>query len=291
MENKEFQTLKITAEDGYKLSARIYGSLEKEKPLLVIAAATGVPQRYYKKFGLYMAKQNYTVITFDYRGIAESRQGKLKGFKTSFLEWARLDLKCIIDWACTIRPPLIIGHSFGGQAFGLLPEANNCLGLVTFGTGTGWLGYMPKGEVPKVWLLWNVLGPVLNRFYGYFPSRLIGLGEDLPLGVFEQWKKWCNYPSHWFDDPKENFQEFFSAVKVPVMSVNSIDDQWAPPKSGEAFMKHFNQSQVEYANISPAEHQLKEIRHMGYFHSKTLPLTSSLIENFLSKEKEESKRQ
>ena len=195
----------------------------------MVAGATGVQQRYYRTFAQYLAARRWAVLTFDYRGIGASRRGDLKGFAADFLDWAEKDLAAVVDWALARAPTAVVGHSFGGQAFGLLPRANDTLGLYTFGTGTGWYGHMSRRERPRVLLLWKVVGPLLTRLFGYLPGRRLGLGAGVPLGVYRQWRVWCGKPRHWFDDPSQDFAARFATVRGPVVAVNALDDAWVPP--------------------------------------------------------------
>ena len=55
---------------------------------VVIAAAIGVPQRYYTNFAQWLAAHGYVVTTFDYRGYAESLHGPLKKARANLLDWA-----------------------------------------------------------------------------------------------------------------------------------------------------------------------------------------------------------
>ncbi|HHG83900.1 MAG TPA: alpha/beta fold hydrolase [Bacteroidetes bacterium] len=280
MQKASFQKTEVVISDGYKLAVRIYGDLKPNAAAILVAGATGVPQRYYRRFAAGLAATT-PVITFDFRGVGESRYGALRGFEASFLDWARLDLTSMVAWALERAQILVVGHSFGGHAFGLLENANATLGLITFGTGPGNHIYMTRKEALRTQLLWNLIGPILTSIYGYLPSRLVGLGEDLPLGVYKQWKRWCKFKYYWFDDPKVNFAPLFSSVKVPVVAVNTTDDQWAPPFAGKAFMQYYDQCPLKLISISPEEYEVDKIAHMGYFHSKCLARTTELVQDCL----------
>ncbi len=40
---------------------------------------------------------------------------------------------------------------------------------------------MPRPERYRAWAIWNLVGPVTTRVYGYHPMRKLGMGEDLPM--------------------------------------------------------------------------------------------------------------
>lgn len=285
---KTYEKITITTSDDYKLQGRFYCGARDVKDTILIAGATGVPQRYYSRFCKEMTQQGYNLVTFDYRGIADSKYGSLKGFEASVLDWAEKDFAAALRYTISeLGAPLVVGHSLGGHVYGLVPEVNETLGLVTFGTGAGWHGWMPGFEKYKVWFLWNMLAPVLSRVYGYLPSSLIGIGEDLPYQAYKQWKHWCKFPHYWFDDPDYDFETQFSLVTRPVMGINSTDDLWAPPASAKAFLKHYRNADLKIPDTKPKDWGVSKIGHMGYFHSKCLDMTTTVVHQFFQKILEE----
>jgi len=183
----------VTAADGYVLGATRYPA-DDPRARIVMAGATGVPQRFYRHFAEYAAARGYDVITFDYRGVGESAPASLRGFRMDYRDWARLDLAAVLNQASGDLPVHLVSHSYGGQALGLLPDPHIVTSMHALGSGSGWRGWMPRSEQPRVFFLWNVLGPVIVRRQGYLAWKRFGLGEDLPLGVYRQWKRWCRFP-------------------------------------------------------------------------------------------------
>ena len=57
----------------------------------------------------------------------------------------------------------MIGHSFGGHAFGMLPNHPKVARFYTLATGAGWHGWMPALEKLKVQILWRILRPLMTR--------------------------------------------------------------------------------------------------------------------------------
>ncbi|MCB1997329.1 MAG: alpha/beta fold hydrolase, partial [Rhodoferax sp.] len=243
---------------------------------LVVAGATGVPQGFYRRFAQHAASQGFHVTTLDYRGIGLSRPASLRGFRMNYLDWARQDLAAAVDAVPDDGLPLVmVGHSYGGHAFGLLPNHHRVARFVTLATGAGWHGWMPPLERVRVLLMWRVIGPLLTRWKGYLPWSLLGMGEDLPLGVYRQWRHWCQFPRYFFDDPamrSEGLSERFAAVRTPIVAVNALDDRWAPPASRDAFVAAYRNAPVRPLDLHPASVGMKSIGHMGYFRPAALPL-------------------
>ncbi|MGF1510411.1 MAG: alpha/beta fold hydrolase [Myxococcota bacterium] len=242
---------------------------------VVIAGATAVPHRFYRSLAVWLAERTRaTVLSFDYRGVGASKRGPLRSSEIGCRDWA-LDLASVIRYAAARGPTVVVGHSSGGHAFGMTDAHQQTLGLYTFGSGAAWHGYMKPAEAIKVWTLWNVLGPPLVGLRGYMPMRLVGLGEDLPKGVYRDWRRWSGFPNYFFDDPNAEFVSEFGRVRVPVVGVSSTDDAWAPPQSVDAFMGH-------YPRYTPVVVRPEDIRrpigHMGYARSACRALWDPLAE-------------
>jgi predicted alpha/beta hydrolase len=227
----EPQRLELAAADDYRLAATRYRPLAAPRARLIVAGATGVPQGLYRRFAEFAAARGYETLTLDYRGVGLSAPATLRGFRMDYLDWARLDLAAAVDaMSGDDRMPLfMVGHSFGGHAFGLLPNHDRIARFYTFATGAGWHGWMPPLEQLRVLAMWRVIGPVSTRLAGYLPARRLRLGEDLPLDVYRQWRRWCGYPRYFFDDPETaDVAASFDRVRTPIVAANAIDDGWAP---------------------------------------------------------------
>jgi len=258
--------IELRACDGVTLCGMHY-CVAQPKARIVIASATGVPQGFYKHFASRANKQGFDVLTFDYRGIGQSAPATLKGFHVDYRDWATKDLATALAWANKGDVPLfVVGHSYGGHAVGLLEDQSMIEGAYVFGTGAGWSGWMPFLERIKVTIMWHVLAPALVRCKGFLAWSALGMGEDLPKGVYQQWKRWCSFPHYFFDDPKmQGVETTFAQYKKDLVAVNAIDDKWAQPASRDAFVKGYRNANVIKVDVVPCDHNLDKIDHMGYF--------------------------
>lgn len=278
------QPLWLRAPDGYHLAALRYPANAPLVGRLIVAGATGVPQRFYRRFAEHAAAHGFETLTLDYRGIGLSRPATLKRFRMDYLDWARLDLAAAVDTMADPAIPLfMVGHSFGGHAFGLLPNHERVARFCTFATGAGWHGWMPPLEQLRVLMMWRVLGPLLTRWKGYLPWSLLGMGEDLPLNVYRQWRHWCRFPHYFFDDPAMvplAVAERFAAVRTPIVAVNALDDHWAPPRSRDAFMAAYRGTAWHAVDLDPRRAGIGPIGHMGYFRDAARPLWDQALQWF-----------
>lgn len=273
--------LTLTAADGYRLGALHYGARGEPVGRLIVAGATGVPQRFYARFAQYAAEQGWEVWTLDYRGVGLSRPDTLRGFRMNYLDWARLDLAALLDHVGSQggAPLCMVGHSFGGHAFGLLPDPQRVQRFATFATGAGWHGWMPPLERLKVLILWWLLGPLVVRAKGYLAWSLVGMGEDLPRDVFFQWRRWCRWPRYFFDDPDmPGLAAEFARVRTPIRAVNASDDKWAPPASRDAFMAAYTNAEVQRVTLEPRSLGMARIGHMDYFRPQASALWQQTLD-------------
>ncbi|CBJ35077.1 alpha/beta fold hydrolase [Ralstonia solanacearum] len=273
----------LTAADGYVLGGSRYPADAVSKGRLVVVGATAVPQGFYRRFAQFASARGFETLTFDYRGIGRSRPPSLNGFRTDLLDWARLDLAAAVDTMADGAVPLcVVGHSYGGHAFGLLPNHRKVAGFYVFGTGAGWHGYMPLGERLRVLAMWNTVLPVLTWWKGYCPWKMLGLGEDLPVDVYRQWRHWCRFPRYLFDDPAmRGIEQTYAEVRTPIVAENALDDLWATPASRDAFIQGYRNAPLTRKDLDPRRVGGK-VGHMGYFRQAAEPLWESMLGWFSS---------
>ncbi|MBT0587834.1 alpha/beta hydrolase family protein [Alteromonas oceanisediminis] len=279
--NNNPQRISLTTSDGQALVGLHYQA-SQPVGVIIVASATGVPQGFYRKFALEAVARHYDVVTFDYRGIGESAPQSLRGYDMNYRDWGRYDLSAAIEYAVqTNLPRFLVGHSYGGHALGLAQNHGELSAAYTFGTGAGWHGWMPKSEQVRVLLLWHIIAPIIVGLKGYLGWSILGMGEDLPKGVYTQWKRWCGFPHYFFDDPDTpEMKAQFSQVRVPITAANAMDDKWAMPASRDAFMPFYSAAALRSVDIAPANAGLDSIGHMGYFRSAASSLWQDTFEFF-----------
>ena len=94
------ETLSLDSNDGAALAARLYPCGGAIKGAVLIGGAVGVRQDYYAPFAQWLATQGFAVMSFDYRGMGDSRAPahakSLRGFEADLFRWAR-DYASAID--------------------------------------------------------------------------------------------------------------------------------------------------------------------------------------------------
>ncbi|MFH4618906.1 alpha/beta hydrolase family protein [Vibrio furnissii] len=268
-------------DDHYRIGGQLFTATSPLQGRIVVAGATGVPQGFYRRFAQFASGQGFETLTFDYRGIGESKPDTLKGFDMDLLDWGKRDLAAAVEFMSQDDVPLfVIGHSYGGHAFGLLPNHHKVAGFYVYGTGAGWHGYMPLSEQIKVLTMWHVVLPALTWWKGYCAWNRLGMGEDLPKQAFHQWRYWCRFRHYFFDDPDmAGIETLYQSVRTPIVAANALDDRWAMPESRDAFVKHYSHASVTRVDLSPNLFGGK-IGHMGYFRKSAEPLWQVTLDWF-----------
>ncbi len=71
--------------------------------------------------------------------------------------------------------------------FGATTNSSELSRLVFIGAHTGYFGdYRRMYQIPMA-ILWHGVMPLLTHALGYFPGRILHLGENIPAGVALQW--------------------------------------------------------------------------------------------------------
>ena len=79
--------IEIPAIDGFALAATVYEPDALTDKVVLITGGTGVLRCFYDPFACFLQRQGFGVVTFDYRGIGDSRPLSLKGFWAQMHEW------------------------------------------------------------------------------------------------------------------------------------------------------------------------------------------------------------
>jgi predicted alpha/beta hydrolase len=265
--------VRFPAADGFELSGTFYPAAGAAKAALLIVPAMGVSQRYYADFAQWLAGQGFAVLSFDYRGMGASRppahRKSLKGLQADVLTWAERDTAAALDWldrqVGAHTPIHWLGHSLGGQIFGLVPNRGRVSRMVTVGTGSGyWLQNAPPLR-RYVWWLWYVVAPLALKLCGYFPGRSLKKVGDLPHGVMAQWRRWCLHRDYLMGEGGAAWRERYAAVRTPILSLSFTDDEFMSAQNTAALHGFYANAPREMRRIAPADVGARRIGHFGFF--------------------------
>lgn len=270
----------LIASDGYRLAASLFLPRGPRLTAVLLNSAAAVPRKFYRSFAAYLASRGCAVVTYDYRGTGGSRPKSLVGFKANMSDWATLDIASAVAWMrerYKDMPLKVIGHSFGGQAIGLIPNNVEISRTLFVAAQAGYWKLMASPERYRIFAMMNYVGVPMTKMLGYVPGRF-GLGEDMPKQVFLQWTSWVMNERYFFTDPNlsglSNFQNYKGGLRALCIS----DDPWVTRPAVDMLCSGFTSITPDVITVLPGDHGAGQIGHFGFFrpqHRETLWRTSA----------------
>jgi predicted alpha/beta hydrolase len=261
--------LDVPAADGLPLSATLFEPADPSHAIIV-SCATATPRGFYRAFASWLASRGAAVVTYDYRGTGGTAE-ELRRSNARMRDCGALDFPGVIAWMRLRFPhlqPNVVGHSFGGHALLMAPNCGEIARTVLVAAQSGYWRLMSPGERFKVWALINLIAPFAIRMNGYVPGSKVGLGEDFAKGIMFEWRRWCNLPDYFYDDPTmEPVLASGLRYTAPTLAIGLSDDVWATPAAIEALTRHYTHAPVERRTLDPHGFGLERIGHMGFFRS------------------------
>lgn len=268
------QPVRFPAADGLALGGTLWrheGAADRASVL--IACATSVRARYYTRFADYLYGHGFNVLTFDYRGIGESRPERLRGFAADWTDWGEKDVEGALAFLAAQfpdQPVDAVAHSFGGVALGLAPSNGRLRRVVTVASQYAhWRDYARRGRLGMV-LKWHVVMPALTGLLGYFPARRLGWMEDTPAGVARDWAGMgAHYPASVRRAREaEALAARFVGLRAPLLAIGLDDDPFGTVPALERTLQHFTGAPRTHLRLAPQEIGVDAIGHFAFFHDR-----------------------
>jgi predicted alpha/beta hydrolase len=259
----------LAAMDGLPLAATLFEPAGPARGTMILHPAVATPQRFYNPFASFLAERGVRVLTYDYRGVGRSRPRSLRGYRATMTEWALCDARAAHRFVTEryARSPLaILGHSFGGQLVGLVDEARDVSGALLVASQFGYCGDWPWPQRARYGFMWRAMVPALTATFGYLPGRM-GLGEDLPRGVAEEWARWCLAPDYVISGHPDAAARF-ARFDAPVALYSFTDDPLAPLRAVDALRTRLTSAKLEHRRVDAAVVGQGAIGHHGFFRAK-----------------------
>jgi predicted alpha/beta hydrolase len=253
----------VQAADGYPLAGFLWRHEEQSnrKPVVIVNPATSVRCRYYSRFAEYLHAHGFDVLTYDYRGIGESRPQKMRGFDAGWSDWGRLDCNAMLRYADRNfpgQPIYVVGHSLGGYLLGITESNRLVRRVFTVGAQYAcWRDYAAGARL-RMLAKWHLAMPLVTLLYGYFPGKGLGWMEDTPRGVVWDWAV----------RRKRVTGASFAGVTAPILAVSVTDDEFGTVAAIERLLAHFTNAEHRHLRIAPGDIGENAIGHFGFFHSR-----------------------
>lgn len=251
--------------------ARLQGTLftPADRPparAIMINAATGVPAAFYRAFASWLTdSQQAAVLIWDYRDFGAS--GRPYGSSASMTDWGVHDPIATRSWLRARFPGLplwVVGHSLGALALPFQPRLHEIDRVIAVAAGPVHVSEHPWPFRARAWALWHLAGPLATGLLDHLPGRRLGLGNDLPIPVFRQWKRWCAQRGSLPADPDLPAPES-PGLTCPATLIALDDDVMIPPASVWKLAAWMPAAPTETRLLRPADHGLKTVGHIAAF--------------------------
>jgi predicted alpha/beta hydrolase len=257
----------IKATDGYPLHASVFVPEVPNGRTVVMGSAMGVLQQYYYNFSEYLRGLGFHVVVFDYRGVGLSAPKRMKGFEAHLHQWGELDIEAVLQYALHQLPTdtlLYSSHSVGGQVFGLAESSKHVQKVMMVASQSGYWNLWSGHHKARMWAISHIFLPGATAVAGYLPAKKLGLFEDVPKGVANQWASWIRHPEYIFRETRPTLENFKN-ITAPMRLISFSDDHFAPPRTVDNLATRYSNGQVERINYTPQQFGIKELGHFNYF--------------------------
>lgn len=266
---------------GSSLSGRLFLPAGPPQAAVVLNGATAVPQRFYRHFARWLARERgMACLTYDYSGFAASAAGHVKTSAATMAHWAMTDQPAARDAMRAALPgvPLrVIGHSLGTMLLPLQRGIADITHVTSVASGLVHLSDHPLPYRALAWLFWHGHAPLAARMMGYLPGRALGLGADLPPGVYWQWRDWCTRHGSYLPDCGSTLPApDWSRCGAPVDFVTFSDDRMAPPASVWRLAEVYGGDQARHL-LKPQDFGLSSIGHLDVFTRRCAAVWPALV--------------
>ncbi|MBB6484385.1 alpha/beta fold hydrolase [Rhizobium lusitanum] len=263
--------LSIRCQDDVVLGGHLWLT-EAKKPdgSVIINPATGVLARYYHRYAQFLTRHGFDVLTFDYRGIGQSRPPQLKGIGYRWRDWGMQDFDAALRLMADRHrggPLMVVGHSIGGFLPGLAESAGMIDRILTMGAQYAWWGEYAPGRRLGLFLKWHLVMPIMTAVCGYFPGRRLGWLEDLPAGVANEWsfrrrRFELNYPK----SERQDALSRMAAVRAPILAVVVSDDELGTVPAVSRTLSYYVGAERVAVLLTPEDFGRKAVGHFNLFH-------------------------
>lgn len=263
--------LSLTTSDGVRLSGRLFEPKTPNGKILLINSATGVRQHLYFAFARELAEHGYTVITYDYRGIGESKPENMRCFRASMRLWGTHDFPALTEYIkdhYAGYAKFCLGHSVGALIVGMNPDANLFDSFIFIGTQDAYIGHLRPAVAVSALLGFGLAVPVTVGLLGYFPAHWFGLGETLLKGVALDWRTLILNPRSTNKLYEKIETNYAHSISQTVTVLYAEDDAWVTMKGMESLMNTvYPNLKKTYRELKVAESEKGEIGHINFFRS------------------------
>ena len=191
--------------------------------------------------------------------------------------WGRDDLGAALAHAAARFPTASLGvvcHSIGCAMVGMARNAADIRRVVFLAPHTAYFGdYRRLARLP-MFFAWHVLMPALTRVAGYFPGRVLRLGEDLPKGFALEWAGRLHRDVGATASDRSRWGpllDTYGQVRADALAISITDDAFAPPAAARSALDLYPAMQATHTVVAPRDLGLERLGHMAFLRERTGP--------------------
>ena len=269
--------------DGALLRGTLFRPPGTPRAAMVLHGATGAPAGFYRAFAAWAAEErDLAVLIYDYRDFGASLRRPMRGSKATLADWGRYDQAAALARLAGLFPdtPLwVLGHSVGGLWMGWHKGMERVSRAITIGAGLTHVSDHPWRYQWKARVFWSPPVRLAARMSGYLPGRMVGLGADLPRGVYEDWRRWCLTPGWHLSDvgrtlPLPDVQR----VRGTIRMIAIADDDLVPAAAVWRARALYPEAMKEQLVLRPADFGLACIGHIPPFQRRNAVLWPAILD-------------
>ena len=259
----------VETPDGRALAGTVF---EPARPIAVmlVNAATGLTQDFYHPFARNAASHGWAVLTYDMRGCGGSRAGPARDDPATLFERGAIDGPAAARWLCERHRGLpldVIGHSSGGHFLPLLPNDPKPRKVALLASSDGYWGRHALSVRFKIWAFWNIVGRLDMAMRGHVArGNGVWKGEDLPPGVWRQWRAWGRKRDYFTDFLRgQGLLDRYRRFARPIRAWTADDDRLATPDGVRWLLNFHPSAPSEMTMVRAADLGGGRIGHQGLF--------------------------
>lgn len=240
----------------------------------------------------FLAARGFDVFVADMSGRGKSIPKLNSNNKSSQTTTITSEIPAFVSFIAKLKenvPQHWIAHSWGGVLMLAYVARFGSEGIasMTFFATKRRIAVVHLERILKVDLIWNLLGRLSSKIYGYFPSKNLRIGSDNePKAFHRQVVSWV-YSKGW-KDPEDGFDynEAFRKVSIPrTLYLAAKDDQFlGHPKDVRRLMKEVGNVSDVFVLLSKENGHLHDYDHINILtHPKAASDHFLIVEEWIRK--------
>ncbi|MEM8774452.1 MAG: alpha/beta fold hydrolase [Pseudomonadota bacterium] len=250
--------------------------------IVILNGATGVKARFYESFAKWLASEKgVACLTYDYRHFGASSLEDIRTSKAIMSDWGVHDQEAARAFVAKTLPGLrvwVIGHSLGAMCLPFQRNLDEIDRVIAVTSGLVHVSDHPWPYQALARAFWYGPFPLATLLMGYMPGKKMRVGEDLPPGVYWQWRKWCTRREFYAGDfGRELPFPDWAGLKAPIKFVAAADDAITPPKTVWRLMQCYPSAPKTQLVLEPEAFGLQNIGHINVFAEKSKAVWEKIV--------------